>query len=76
MAEKKHISPTAAQLSEVVDYDPAALAEGQRFIEEEKQQTQSQTLRTHWRGALFSLGLSFALVMEGEPSGPLARGYD
>ncbi|ORX36271.1 putative maltose permease [Kockovaella imperatae] len=61
----KHIGLTDAQFEHVTSFDPAILAEGQRFIEEEKAATQGQTLRTHWRGALFSLALSFALVMEG-----------
>ena len=61
----KHIGLTDAQLSATMGMDQATLIEGQAFVEREKSWTQRQTLRTHWRGALFSLGLSFALVMEG-----------
>ena len=80
--ERQHIGLTDAQMDVSLSTDHALLREGQAFVDREKASSQRHTLRTHWRGALFSLGLSFALVMEGHFSQSLRdrsltlRGYD
>lgn len=45
--------------------DEQLIQEGEAFIEREKELTQSKSLAIYWKGAFFSIALSFALVMEG-----------
>jgi hypothetical protein len=65
--EQKIITLTDAQLARTnaSDLDPALVAEGQAMMEDEKQRSTFDTLKTHWRAALYSLALSSALIMEG-----------
>ena len=74
--EKPTIGLTAHQMDAARDATDAStdtIAEGQEFMEAEKKQSQKSSLRTHWKGAFFSIALSCALVMEGEQANPMIR---
>lgn len=64
--QQVHIGLTDKQVD--VDIDPAELEllhEGFLLINAEKELGVKQAMRTHWRAALWSFALSWALVMEG-----------
>lgn len=63
----KIITLTDAQLARTnaSDLDPALVAEGQAMMTDEKERSTVDTLKTHWRAAVYSLILSSALIMEG-----------
>lgn len=67
----KRIGLTAGQLKAkaVSTVDPHLLQEAHLLMELEKNTSLNKTLRTHWKGAFFSIALSFALVMDGFDGG-------
>jgi SP family general alpha glucoside:H+ symporter-like MFS transporter len=60
-----HIGLTDKQIAAAGEVDKPLLAEGQAFVDQEKACTQTQALKSHWRAAMWSMFLSFALVAEG-----------
>lgn len=46
--------------------DMSLLAEGLEMINQERSVPFRQAFRQHWKALLWSIGLSFALVMDGE----------
>jgi SP family general alpha glucoside:H+ symporter-like MFS transporter len=67
----QHIGITAEQAAALSEasIDPVLLREGQDLAEREKTTPIGTVFRSHWRGALWSLCLSFALVMDGFDGG-------
>jgi len=65
--QRKTITLTNAQLERVNagDIDPVLLLAGQAMILDEKERSTTDTLKTHWKAAMYSLILSTALIMEG-----------
>lgn len=49
------------------------IAKAQTAAEEEKAMPWKQAVRTFWRGGLFSMGLSVALIMEGYDIGLVSQ---
>jgi hypothetical protein len=64
---QKTITLTNAQLERVTagDIDPILLLAGHAMILDEKERSTIETLKTHWKAAVYSLILSTALIMEG-----------
>lgn len=62
---KEAIGLTGAQI-QLSDADPVLLAEGMQLIREEKAMSFREAMRHHWRGCLWSITLSLALVMDGK----------
>jgi hypothetical protein len=64
---RKTITLTNAQLERVNagDIDPILLLAGHATILDEKERSTIETLKTHWKAAVYSLILSTALIMEG-----------
>jgi hypothetical protein len=65
---KQHVGLTELQTSAVTgSIDPVLLAQGFELIRDEKGLGARQAIRHHWRGLLWSMLLSMALVMDGKP---------
>ena len=61
-----HVHATRQQQADS-SVDPELLAQGLSMIQEEKEVRISTAIRNHWRAMAWSITLSFALVMDGEP---------
>lgn len=56
---------SAQQIEISSDVDPILLADGLELIRQEKTVPLGEAFRHHWRAVLWSVALSFALVMDG-----------
>lgn len=55
---------TAAQI-DLSEVDPVLLSDGMELVRQEKTMSFRSAFKHHWRALAWSIGLSFALVMDG-----------